>query len=224
MVKAGLDTNSPGNQAGYDADPQYYAIGFSQLHDSGTGGSASLSNFKIWPFTSCPSFTECPTSPSSRAVPRKILSDGSPDDAASPGYFASNLSTNIQVELTTTRRTALHRYTFPANSSEPRLLVDLTDDGLQSGYDVTLLIDPASGRVTGDAWFEGSFGPGAYHLFTCVDFKGEGYDFSGPTQYGSWSFNIITQNKTNLSGVYSGSSGALLTFPPATNGTTSVTL
>ncbi|KAJ3784535.1 glycoside hydrolase family 92 protein [Lentinula aff. detonsa] len=222
MVKAGLDTNSPGNQAGYDADPQYDAIGFSQLHDSGTGGSASLSNFKIWPFASCSSFTECPTSPSSRAVPRKILSDGSPDDAASPGYFASNLSTGIRAELTTTRRTALHRYTFPSNSSEPRLLVDLTDDGLQSGYDVTLLIDPTTGRVTGDAWFEGSFGPGAYHLFTCVDFQGEGYDISGPTEYGSWSFNTVTQNKTNLSGTYSGSSGALLTFQPATNGTTSV--
>ncbi|KAJ4471850.1 glycoside hydrolase family 92 protein [Lentinula edodes] len=222
MVKAGLDTNSPGNQAGYDADPQYDAIGFSQLHDSGTGGSASLSNFKIWPFASCPSFTECPTSPTSRAVPRKLLSDGSPDDAASPGYFASNLSTDIRAELTTTRRTALHRYTFPSSSAEPRLVVDLTDDGLQSGYDVTLLIDPTTARVTGDAWFEGSFGPGAYHLFTCVDFKGENYEIGSPSEYGSWSFNTVTQNKTNLSGIYSGSSGALLTFQPATNGTTSI--
>ncbi|KAJ4470945.1 glycoside hydrolase family 92 protein [Lentinula aciculospora] len=213
MVKAGLDTNSPGNQAGYDADPQYDAIGFSQLHDSGTGGSASLSNFKIWPFASCPSFTECPTSPSSRAVPRKFLPNGSPDDAASPGYFASNLSTDIRAELTTTRRTALHRHTFPSSSSEPRLLVDLTDDGLQSGYDVTLLIDPTSGR---------SFGPGEYHLFTCIDFKGEGYDFQSANEYGSWTFNSVTQNKTNLSGIYSGSSGALLTFQPATNGTTSI--
>ncbi|KAJ3908287.1 glycoside hydrolase family 92 protein [Lentinula edodes] len=222
MVKAGLDTNSPGNQAGYDADPQYDAIGFSQLHDSGTGGSASLSNFKIWPFASCPSFTECPTSPTSRAVPRKLLSDGSPDDAASPGYFASNLSTDIRAELTTTRRTALHRYTFPSSSAEPRLVVDLTDDGLQSGYDVTLLIDPTTARVTGDAWFEGSFGPGAYHLFTCVDFKGENYEIGSPSEYGSWSFNTVTQNKTNLSGIYSGSSGALLTFQPATTGTTSI--
>ncbi|KAF8832765.1 hypothetical protein HHX47_DHR1001504 [Lentinula edodes] len=191
MVKAGLDTNSPGNQAGYDADPQYDAIGFSQLHDSGTGGSASLSNFKIWPFASCPSFTECPTSPTSRAVPRKLLSDGSPDDAASPGYFASNLSTDIRAELTTTRRTALHRYTFPSSSAEPRLVVDLTDDGLQSGYDVTLLIDPTTARVTGDAWFE--------------DFKGENYEIGSPSEYGSC-----------------GSSGALLTFQPATNGTTSI--
>ncbi|KAJ4489178.1 glycoside hydrolase family 92 protein [Lentinula lateritia] len=222
MVKAGLDTNSPGNQAGYDADPQYDAIGFSQLHDSGTGGSASLSNFKIWPFASCPSFTECPTSPTGRAVPRKLLSDGTPDDAASPGYFASNLSTDIRAELTTTRRTALHRYTFPSSSAEPRLVVDLTDDGLQSGYDVTLLIDPTTARVTGDAWFEGSFGPGAYHLFTCVDFKGENYEIGSPSEYGSWSFNTVTQNKTNLSGIYSGSSGALLTFQPATNGTTSI--
>lgn len=100
--------------------------------------------------------------------------------------------------------------------------MDLTDDGLQSGYDVTLLIDPTTARVTGDAWFEGSFGPGAYHLFTCVDFKGENYEIGSPSEYGSWSFNTVTQNKTNLSGIYSGSSGALLTFQPATNGTTSI--
>ncbi|KIK62122.1 glycoside hydrolase family 92 protein [Collybiopsis luxurians FD-317 M1] len=222
MIKAGMDTTSPGNQAGYDADPQYDAIGFSQMHDSGTGGSASLSNFKIWPFASCPSFTKCPTDLFNRAVPRKLLPDGSPDDVASPGYFASNLSTDIRVELTTTRRTALHRYTFPANSSHPRLLVDLTNDGQQSGYDVTLDLDPSTGRVTGDAWFEGSFGPGAYHLFTCVDFHGDGYNFTGPTEYGSWFFNTVTQNATNLSGIYSGSSGGLLTFPPANHGSTSI--
>lgn len=43
------------------------------------------------------------------------------------------------------------------------MLVDLTDDGLRSGYAMTL-IDPITSRVTGDAWFSGSFGPGQYHL------------------------------------------------------------
>ncbi|KAF5368241.1 hypothetical protein D9757_011215 [Collybiopsis confluens] len=224
MVKAGMDTNSPGNQAGYDADPQFLPIGFSQLHDSGTGGSASLSNFKIWPFASCPSFTQCPTDLFGRAVPRKLLPDGSVDDFASPGYFASNLSTGIRVELTTTRRTALHRYTFPANSSQPRLLVDLTDDGQQSGSEVKMALNPSTGRVTGGASFAGSFGPGNYQSFTCVDFHGEGYNFSGPTEYGSWFFDTVTQNATDLDEVFSGSSGALLTFPrsPVRRGTTSI--
>jgi len=33
-----MDTDSPGNQAGYDEDVQYNVTGFSQLHDRGTGG------------------------------------------------------------------------------------------------------------------------------------------------------------------------------------------
>jgi hypothetical protein len=61
MVKAGMDTDSPGNvsssnrmtnvsskilgcpkHGGYDADPTYNAYGFSQLHDSGTGGVRNI--------------------------------------------------------------------------------------------------------------------------------------------------------------------------------------
>lgn len=151
-----------------------------------------------------------------------MFSQGSVDDAASPGYFATNLSTDIRVELTATHRTALHRYTFPSNSTEPRLLLDLTTDGMKKGYKPTILIDPTKARITGDAWFQGSFGPGEFHLFTCVDFKGEGYDFGNVTEYGSWHMHAVEPNKTTLSGVYSGAAGALLTFSPATNETTSI--
>ena len=38
------------------------------------------------------------------------------DDIGHPGYFLSNLSSGVRVELTAARRTALHRYTF---SSQP---------------------------------------------------------------------------------------------------------
>ena len=55
MVKVGMDTDSPGNvrvrlvevedyispilqHAGYDGNATYNATGFSQLHESGTGG------------------------------------------------------------------------------------------------------------------------------------------------------------------------------------------
>jgi len=38
MVKVGMDTDSPDSQAGYDANASYNAIGFSALHDQGTGG------------------------------------------------------------------------------------------------------------------------------------------------------------------------------------------
>jgi len=39
------------------------------------------------------------------------------DEVASPGYYAVRLKSDIFVELTATNRTAMHRYTFPANSA-----------------------------------------------------------------------------------------------------------
>ncbi|KAG6909314.1 hypothetical protein DXG01_001113 [Tephrocybe rancida] len=108
MVKAGMDTDSPGNHAGYDGNARYKVTGFSQLHDDGTGGTNS-----------------------------------------------------IRVELTATRRTALHRYTFPAGTTNPRILFDLTNDGQQSSTDPVLTLDPGTGKLEGGASFAASFGPGS---------------------------------------------------------------
>ncbi|KAI0340428.1 glycoside hydrolase family 92 protein [Trametopsis cervina] len=220
MAKVGMDTNSPGNHAGYDANPIFNVTGFSQLHDDGTGGSVPLSLFKVFPFVFCgtnDTFEECPTSLDGRTVPRKILSDGSPDDFAEPGYFASNLSNGIRVELTATRRTALHRYTFPAGTVHPRLMVDITNDGQQSSTDPVMLLNGTSARITGGASFAASFGPGRYRAFTCVDFKGDGFDLGTPTQSGSWLGNSGIQQTVNLQQLYFGfreQLGALLTFKP----------
>ncbi|KAG1871150.1 glycoside hydrolase family 92 protein [Suillus tomentosus] len=220
MVKVGLDTDSPGNQAGYDANPIFNAIGFSQLHDSGTGGDISLSNFKLWPLPECDSFASCNTTLFFRKTLRKVLPDGSPDDTGSPGYFATNLSTGVQVELTASRRTALHRYTFPPSSREPRIVVDITNDGMHSATEPVVNINTTTGRVTGGARFASSFGPGRYNVYTCVDFKGDGYDFEAPTEYGVWLGNTPVQNSTQVIQLYSGflsEIGALLTFPPSPN-------
>ncbi|KAF9243817.1 glycoside hydrolase family 92 protein [Melanogaster broomeanus] len=217
MIKVGLDTDSPGNQAGYDANVIFNATGFSQLHDSGTGGGPSLSNFKLWPIPECVNFASCQTSISTRKKLRQTLSDGSPDDAGSPGYFASNLSTGVRVELTASRRAALHRYTYPASSRKPRILVDITNDGLQSCTDPFVNIDPNTGRVTGTGIFASSFGPQSYTVYTCVDFKGDGYAFAGPTEYGVYAGNQPVQYSTQLS--QGPEMGALLGFPPSSNST-----
>ncbi|KIM76707.1 glycoside hydrolase family 92 protein [Piloderma croceum F 1598] len=219
MVKVGMDTDSPENHAGYDAEPYYHATGFSQLHDSGTGGAVPLSLFKLWPFASCSSFEKCPTSIDSRKVLRKILKNGerSPDDFASPGYFSSNLSTSIRVELTATRRTALHRYTFPASSKTPRIAVDITNDGQMSSTDPIGYLDPNTSRVMGGASFAASFGPGRYRAYTCVDFKGDGYHLGKPTEYGVWLADYPVKESTNINQVYFGfvdQLGTLLTFAP----------
>ncbi|TFK31528.1 glycoside hydrolase family 92 protein [Crucibulum laeve] len=225
MVKVGMDTDSPGNHAGYDGDPKFNATGFSQLHDSGTGGAVPLSNFKIWPIAQCSSFDKCATSLDGRKTLRKVLPNGLPDDFASPGYFSSNLSNSIRVELTSTRRAALHRYTFPAGTTHPRIVVDITNDGQRSSTNPVMTLDPDTAEVKGGASFAASFGPGRYSAFTCVNFKGEGFTLQKPTEYGVWLADFPVQGTTNLLQVYYGfidELGALFTFPPAPSGPTTI--
>ncbi|KAG1844985.1 hypothetical protein F4604DRAFT_1595819, partial [Suillus subluteus] len=172
-----------------------------------------LSNFKLWPLPECKSFASCNTSMSVR----KTLLEGSPDDAGSPRYFRDE---SLQVELTASRRTALHRYTFPPSSCEPRIVVDITNDSLTSNTEPVINVNTATGRITGGARFASSFGPGRYNVYTCVDFKGDGYNFKAPTEYGVWMENAPVQNSTQLTQLYSGflsEMGALLTFPPSPN-------
>ncbi|GBE89826.1 Uncharacterized secreted [Sparassis crispa] len=228
MVKAGMDTDSPHNQAGYDANAIYNATGFSPLHDDGTGGAVTLSQFKLWPFASCGvdnTFESCPTAIQSRKVLRQLLPDGSPDDAAEPGYFASNLSTGIRVELTSTRRAALHRYTFPSGTEFPRLAVDITNDGQQSSTEPVMTLNTSTARVVGGASFAASFGPGRYRVYTCVDFQGDGYDLGAPLEYGAWLADYPVKNSVAISQMYSSfvdQLGAMFTFTPNANGTTSI--
>lgn len=86
------------------------------------------------------------------------------------------MSTGVRVELTVSRRTALHRYTFPTREEateygilldeniewRPRIVVDATNDGMHSGHLLELDINPETGRVTGGATFAASFGSGKY--------------------------------------------------------------
>ncbi|EUC67499.1 glycoside hydrolase family 92 protein, partial [Rhizoctonia solani AG-3 Rhs1AP] len=224
MIKAGLDTDSPDRHAGYDRNITYNATGFSQLHDTGTGGGYPLSNFKIWPFASCPRFGECPTSISGRKLKRQALKDGSLPDIAEPGYFATVLVSGVRVELTATRRAALHRYTFSKSSKAPRILVDITNDGQQSATNPFTTIDPTTGRTTGGASFAASFGPGRYNAYVCVDVKGDGYT-TNVTEYGVWQGNSAVQHSVKLSQLYLGATneaGSLITYSPSTGKNTTL--
>ncbi|THH17239.1 hypothetical protein EW146_g3530 [Bondarzewia mesenterica] len=191
-----------------------------------------LSNFKIFPQPDCATFESCNTSLDSRKVLRNVLSDGSPDDFASPGYFSTNLSSGVRVELTSTRRASIQRHTFPATESVlPRIVVDLTNDGQQSSTDPVMLVDPDTGRVTGGASFAASFGPGRYRAYTCVDFRvssssGEPQKVT-PEEYGVWLGNSAIRFSVSLEQVYYGfvsELGALLAFPTASNGSDTTVL
>jgi hypothetical protein len=50
--------------------------------------------------------------------------------------------------------------------------------------------------------FATSFGPGRYDAFACVDFKGEGSSFSGPSEWGPYKINYPDKNGVDLSQHY----------------------
>lgn len=66
--------------------------------------------------------------------------------AASPGYFTTTFINDIKIEATSTRRSGLIRFTYPASSSN-YVVVDLTHDLQRSFEGGSLDIDSSKGRV-----------------------------------------------------------------------------
>lgn len=199
MAKAVADVaNAFGSQGGFTSD-QSPILGFSHMHDSGTGGvrqppsfpryrcqthmckSPSLGNFPIFPQTGClgDQISNCLFTAEERSTPRV---DGSVE--AHPGYFALTLNNSIHAEMTVTNHTALYRFTFPSPSPNttyqnknqttpysPLILVELTDLSY-SITESTINIDNSTGRLTGNGTFAPSFGVGTYNLSFCIDFSG----------------------------------------------------
>ncbi|KXJ89166.1 family 92 glycoside hydrolase [Microdochium bolleyi] len=178
MAKAVADVNTEiqGGFASDDGD----ITGFSHMHDSGTGGGASLGNFPLFAQTGCENdeLNNCYFRKDHRASRRM---PGSVEVRA--GYFAVTLNTSVRAEMTTTNHTVLYRFTFPSNASQPAtkagkpvpygplILADLTDlaDTRTQG---SIAVDPDTGRITGNGTFKPSFGIGNYVLHFCADFKG----------------------------------------------------
>ncbi len=104
-------------------------MGFSHTHLSGTG-CGDLLDFLVMAGTG-----PVKLAPGSRAQPhegyRSRFSHGS--EKSEPGYYAVFLDDpKVAVELTSTERTGLHKYTFP-QSDEAWLIVDLAHSYLTNG-------------------------------------------------------------------------------------------
>ncbi|KAJ7097269.1 alpha-1,2-mannosidase, putative subfamily, partial [Mycena belliarum] len=169
-VKAGADSDSGDNQAGYVSDGSNIT-GISQLHDDGTGGGASLGNFPFLPLTSqqCAGndLTKCVVDHTKRSL-------GHGDPTASPGYFSIPLNNGVRAEVTVTQHTALHRFTYPSGTDQLLFLLDATTDlsgSYRGGGRVTVSPNSATSgtRVTGSGTFGPSFGQGSYQVFFCFD-------------------------------------------------------
>lgn len=173
MAKAVADTDSGSNQGGFTTDGSNIT-GFSSMHDSGTGGAASLGNFALFPYTSCigDEVDGCVYPKKSR---KTQYQNGSLK--ASPGYFGLELVSGISVDMTTTQHTSLFRFQFPASDSagnipSPLILMDLTDLSDSRQDNGTISVDSSTGRMSGNARFQPSFGSGTYVLYFCTDFSG----------------------------------------------------
>ncbi|OCL07352.1 glycoside hydrolase family 92 protein [Glonium stellatum] len=173
MAKAVADVDSPSDQGGFTTEGGN-VTGFSSMHDSGTGGSPSLGNFALFPYTSClgDDVDGCTYPKKARKIPYLNSSV-----KASPGYFGLTLASGVAVDMTTAQHTSLFRFKFPAtgaggNASSPLILLDLTDLSDSRQDNATISVDADTGRMTGSARFLPSFGSGNYIAYFCADFNG----------------------------------------------------
>jgi len=167
MAKAVADVTGE-NTGGFAPDGSPVQ-GFSQQHDSGTGGEPSLGLFEIMPCTGCGDIDTCAYSfPKARRAQNVVANSVN----ASPGYFDISLGNGsvTRAEMTVTEHTALYRFTMP-DTDNPLIMVDLTD--LQdSRFNGSVAADSTTGRLAGNATFKPSFGSGTYNSYFCIDFQG----------------------------------------------------
>ncbi|KAL2010556.1 hypothetical protein VTN00DRAFT_6363 [Thermoascus crustaceus] len=173
MAKAVADSQSSTNQGGFSYGGDNIS-GFSNMHDSGTGGLPSLGNFALFPYGSCKGdeVDGC-------VYPKKDRSTNYVDGSvkASPGYFGLTLESGIRVDMTVAHHTSLFRFRFPTatdvtgRASSPLILMDLTDLSDSRQDNGTITVEPSTGRMTGNSRFLPSFGTGSYVLYFCADFK-----------------------------------------------------
>ncbi|KAI5918457.1 glycoside hydrolase family 92 protein [Camillea tinctor] len=155
------------NTGGFATDGSN-VVGFSSIHDSGTGGNPSLGNFPLFPQVCAnDEVNGCNFRIGDRAT--AYVADSV---IAHPGYFAVDLVSGIHADMVASERAALFRFVFPEGENQhPLVLLDLTDLW-QSRQNASINVDSESGRLKGNGTFLPSFGAGSYMMHFCVDFFG----------------------------------------------------
>ncbi len=148
MVKPGPDSSGPlMGRTGFVHTAGYWyhddrIDGFSQLHFHGTGAE-DYGNVLLMPTLG--------------ADASKTREDGyrqyfrHSQESASPGYYAVTLEdTGIEAELTASTHAAMHRYTYPTDSAEPVVVMDLGHGLGRTGcLDSEVRYDASSGELSG---------------------------------------------------------------------------
>jgi len=170
MAKPVADTDDPSNQGGF-VFSKSNVTGFSNLHDSGTGGSPSLGNFALFPHPYCSKddVNGCVFPKRTRKIPYVEESV-----VAEPGYFSITLANNVTVSMTSTHHTSMFIFEFPESDGHPLILLDLTDlsDSRMDNGTMHVVVGETTARMTGGAVFRSSFSTGAYTAYFCADYRG----------------------------------------------------
>ncbi|WP_328646742.1 GH92 family glycosyl hydrolase [Amycolatopsis sp. NBC_00348] len=135
--------NGTGAAGGYQYDVTRVR-GFSLTHLNGTGCTPGASgDVPIMPFPGA-----VLSSPSADRADQVFASDFShADETAEPGHYGVGLANGVGVDLTTTDRAGLGRFTFPAD--KPANLLFRTSNSLPGSSNASISIDAAHRRVTG---------------------------------------------------------------------------
>ncbi|KAI1437040.1 alpha-1,2-mannosidase-like protein [Xylaria sp. CBS 124048] len=229
MAKPVADTDNKGEAAAGFVYDDSLILGFSQLHDSGTGGSPSMGNFPLFAHPGCPEddYSKCSYASAARAVARADNST-----RARPGYFAIGLSNHMSAEMTATARASLFRFNFlssaevpptPADSGDkvgletmpnsPLILIDLVDLA-NTRYGGNIEVDATTGRMTGGGQFRPSFGRGDYKAYFCADFRGAKIRRSGTFRHNEATDSVHALG-TPSTPISSGSAGTWIQFDQA---------
>ncbi|KAI0185469.1 glycosyl hydrolase [Xylaria flabelliformis] len=114
VVKLGPDLYT-GSDSYSGFQPSGKFIGFSLLHESGTGGAPKYGVVSQMPV------------PGTISNPLSDLSIGrSTADQSQLGYYKSSLSNGITVELSATERAGMFKHSFPTNANGSNIVVDVS--------------------------------------------------------------------------------------------------
>lgn len=229
-IKPGLDSDTPGNQAGFVPDGKSRIFGISALHDDGTGGRPSLGMSSLLP-QYCQLNTEESDSSCkwTRYERRAALVNASAGVEwgrlkSAPGEFSASLSTGIDVAFAAAGRSAVFEFDFTeairrgswgeglgrrADNIDPVLVYDYTTDLQGSGRappNSLRISSAASGmtRIETSATFLPSFGVGNFTVYTCLDVP-------LVRSFGTYQGSMSTPGITKLTNTY-GEAGAILTL------------
>jgi predicted alpha-1,2-mannosidase len=162
LAKPGPDTNGLFGTVNFQHYSGYFAEddrirGFSTVHLHGTGGT----DYGVLSLMPTLAFTDGKTS-----VVDYEARFAKEDERVHAAYYAVELASGIDVELTATPRVALHRYTMPAAGTVVIDLAKVLEDGEVDASQIDITADEVSGWLHHLGGMSGGFG--GYTLYFSI--------------------------------------------------------